>query len=328
VERLVDAALDAAFRDGTVSFGRPPVMGSPVSAVVKSVVSPTQVLVDVEGRSQALMRTHLLATGLSAEIKAGVDEDLTALATEGDVVTVEVIRVENEFVAEFSAEEPAPALSYLPGGPPWVVPRPETIDEAHNVLVDQPATAEQSTTGFAQVAALEQELESLEQRHLRDQVIIRRLQRALRLNRKFSIPVVHSDPERQLRLELELDYLSRVEESDRPKFPWPERYHIGSGFIESLDRLVRNGGITREKVVEVCADVLCGRAKEMSSRALKEWRISRQGPQLKRDSDGASAWRVRLQTGASAARRLRYWLLRNGEIELDRVSVHDEGLEM
>lgn len=96
--------------------------------------------------------------------------------------------------------------------------------------------------------------------------------------------------------------------------------------MESLDRLVRDGGIAREKVVEVCADVLCGRAKEMPSRAVREWKTSPGGPQARRESDGAVAVRVRLQTRSNAARRLKYWLLKNGEIELDRVSVHDEGL--
>lgn len=394
-QRIVDAALDAAFKDGIAAFDEALVVGSKGSAVVTGLVSATQVLVRIDGGgAQALMRTNRLATGLSAErivsvgqrftgrvspvgmldeftpdvvafdqlqraidfvgegvvtsvavagltrdsvrlllhpdveieIKAGIDEDPATLAREGDVVTVEIIRFENEFLATFSAEEPASAMSFLPEGPPWVVPQPVAVEPKPSAPVT-PAVVEASVSAeLARVTALEDELERLEQRHQHDEEMIRQLQRALRVTRKLSVPVVHRDPERQFRLELELDYLSRVEEPDRVRFPWPDRYQIGSGFLESLDRLVRDGGITREKVVSVCADVLCGRARVMTSRAVKEWRSSPNGSPLQRDTDGAAAMRVRLQTGANAARRMRYWLLTNGEVELDRVGVHDEGL--
>lgn len=393
-QRIVEAALDVAFKDGTLSFPKPSAAGPARSAVVTGLVTATQVLVEIDGRSQALMRTNRLVAGLPAErlvsvgqrfighvtpvgmldeftpdvvvvdqvqravdfvgdgvvtsvvvagltgdsvrlllhpdveigIKAGTGEDPATLAREGDVVTVEIIRFENQFLASFSDEEPAPAISFLPGGPPWVVPLPVAADRTHSGPVAPVVTGAPLTAELAQLTALEDELERLEQRHVRDEETIRQLQQALRVTRKLSVPIVYRDPEQQFRLELNLDYLSRVEEPDRVRFPWPHRYHIGAHFLESLDRLVRDGGITREKVVAVCADVLCGRAKEMTSRAVKEWRSSPNGPPLKRDGDGAVAMRVRLQTGARAARRMRYWLLTNGEIELDRVAVHDDGL--
>lgn len=402
--RIVEAALAAAFRGGMALFEEPPATGSVASAVVAGVMSATQVLVEIDGRSQAIMRTHSFAAGLPADrlvsvgqrftgllvpmgmmgeftptthsvdqvrraidfvgdgvvtsvavagvtrdrvrlllhpeveidVMAGVDEDPTTLAREGDVVTVEIIRLEGQFLATYSAEEPAPAMSFLPGGPPWIVARQEPVDQPDPVDQQEPVdlreprplqpAATPVTAELAQIAALEDELERLEQRHRRDQETIRQMQQANRLNRRLSVPVVHSDPEAQFRLEVELDYLSRVEEPDRAKFSWPTRYHVGGDFLPSLAQLVRDGGIAREKIVSVCADILSGRAREMPNRAVKEWRTSARGPQRKREADGAVAMRARLQTGASAARRLRYWVLRNGEIELDWVGVHDEGL--
>lgn len=275
-ERIVDAALHAAFRGGTISFEGTSTEGSPCSAVVDAVMSATQVLVRVDGGSQAVMRAQRLATGLSAdrlvypgqrfsgrvtpmgiwgeftpdavavnqearavayvgdgivtsvvvaavtrenvrlllhpdveiEISAGAaDEYFTTLASEGDVVTVELIRFEDEFLATFSAEEPEPAMSYLAGGPPWVLPQPVSADHEDDAPIEPALAEEPMTADLAQVAALEDELERLEQRHQQDEATIRQLQRALRINRKLSVPVVYRDTEQQLRLELYLDYL-------------------------------------------------------------------------------------------------------------------------
>jgi hypothetical protein len=40
--------------------------------------------------------------------------------------------------------------------------------------------------------------------------------------------------------------------------------------------------------------------------------------------DGARAWRVSLQSNTPAARRLHYWVLPDGSIELAKVGVHDD----
>ncbi|HVM09158.1 MAG TPA: hypothetical protein VM345_11885 [Acidimicrobiales bacterium] len=116
-----------------------------------------------------------------------------------------------------------------------------------------------------------------------------------------------------------------VKASDRAKYRWPENYEISPSFVESVDELVKAGGITREKIVEVGVEVLCGLALENSARAVKEWLESRHGRPMVRN-DGATAWRVRLQHKSNAARRLRYWRLPSGVIELDWVGVHDAQL--
>lgn len=268
-------------------------------------------------------------------IGAGSGEDLRTLVSEGSVVSVEVICVEGELVASFSADEPSPAMSMLPGGPPWiemdrVVPLPEVLpiaDEMLEVLVAAEAVAGdvEDAPERSHAAELEAEIDKMEEAAEAREATIRELQRELRTSRRFTVPVVYADTEEQFRLEVWLDYLTRVEEASRKSYPWPEAFRVGVNFLELVEQLVRAGGIAREKVVDVCADVLCGRAREMPSRAVKEWTTSRHGPQLRR-GDGAVAFRVRLQTGSASARRLRYLLLPSGEIELDWVGVHDAGI--
>jgi hypothetical protein len=226
-----------------------------------------------------------------------------------------------------------PAMGMLPGGPPWIAPDLTPVADPITVaeeLVDtfaavKSATEEAEVELHAPLTELEGEIEAMEEALEAKDAVIRTLQAELRRNRRFSVPIVYGDPVVQFRLELHLDYLTRVEEHSRDRYPWPALFFLGPTFLPTVVALVEAGGIRREKIVEVSTDVLCGRARDMNSRAVKAWISSPQGPQLRR-SDGAVAFRVRLQTGTASARRLRYWLLPTGEIELDWVGVHDSGL--
>jgi hypothetical protein len=40
--------------------------------------------------------------------------------------------------------------------------------------------------------------------------------------------------------------------------------------------------------------------------------------------DGATCWRANLQTNTPAARRIHYWTLATGRVELSRVVTHDD----
>ncbi len=408
LERIVGAVLASSFRPGAFEALPVPAGGEPGHATVKAVMSPTQVLVDVEGR-QALMRTQHLCRGVPAErlvrpgqqfdgswktvgimgeffpdppdrhaaerardfvgdgivtcvfVEAVSSEairlllhpdialtlvpdgnDLTLLATAGEVVVAEVVYVDDRFVASFSDAPPAPAMAVLPGGPPWLQPVPVAKErraagpaaeerKGETSLGGQPegGAGGAQTMPFAsqgELAALEEEVARAQQALDEARAKVRELQAELRRRRRPSLPRVFRDPERQLRFELDTSYLVHVDEPDRARYPWPKRYVIGPGFVPSVERLVADGGITREKVLEVCVDVLCGRAKDRPARAVKEWRTSRHGPPLVRRYDGASAMRARLQNSSPAARRLKYWCLPSGHVELDSVGVHDDDL--
>ena len=248
------------------------------------------------------------------------DVDLREVLRANEVVTIEIVPMEDAFLSSFSSDEPAQSMSVLPGGPPWLVYEPPAAE----LDADEPAAAPEAALAgpeswlYREVERLEQQISELEEEN-------RQLRRRERERSRIAVPKLFADPEEQLRLELHLAYLSRVPESERRRYPWPQTYAIKPLFLESMDDLVGAGGISREKVVEVCVEVLSGLAIENNSRAVKEWLESRHGRPSVR-GDGATAWRVRLQHKSNAARRLRYWRLPSGAIELDWVGVHDADL--
>jgi hypothetical protein len=270
----------------------------------------------------------LLHPRVPIQVAALGEGDLTKEVAEGDVVTVEVVTVDGELVASFSDELPQPAMPVLPGGPPWLEPYPpEPFEPPEPELeTEQDVTVLPGGVGEAdEVAALREENVRLETELARARHENRQLRGELRSRRALVLPPVYSDGVEQLRFELQISYLTRTEEGQRESFPWPEKYQVGPHFLESVEALVASGGIKRQKIIDVCAEVLCGRAQVIAARAVKPWTVTEHGKQATRP-DGAVAMRVRLQTESAAARRLRYWKLPNGEIELDRVGVHDEGL--
>ena len=109
--------------------------------------------------------------------------------------------------------------------------------------------------------------------------------------------------------------------ADRERFPWTTPA-VGPDLLESL-RTVQ--GISRGKIVDACAHVASGRAAEIPGLELHPLRESEAGgaPQRTRD-DGAKAWRCSLQAGSPAARRLHYWQLPDGRVELANVVYHED----
>jgi predicted RNA-binding protein with RPS1 domain len=113
----------------------------------------------------------------------------------------------------------------------------------------------------------------------------------------------------------------RTTAADRERYPWREPV-LGPAFLESLDRVE---GIRRERVVEACAHVASGRAADIPGLELHPLRTSETGgaPKLER-ADGAKAWRCSLQSNAPSARRLHFWRLPDGRVELAKVVYHDD----
>jgi hypothetical protein len=109
--------------------------------------------------------------------------------------------------------------------------------------------------------------------------------------------------------------------ADRERYRWRDPM-LGPEFLESLERVQ---GISRERIVEVCAQVVCGRAPEIAGLELHPLRSSEGGsaPQRARP-DGAKAWRCSLQVGTPSARRLHYWELADGGVELAKIVYHDD----
>jgi hypothetical protein len=108
------------------------------------------------------------------------------------------------------------------------------------------------------------------------------------------------------------------EQADRPL----PNYTIGPGFLESLDELE---GITEEKVADVVFEIVTGLAPQIAGRRVHPLRTGTGGddPFRVRD-DGARAYRASLQVNTPSARRIHYWILPGGQIELAHVYPHDE----
>lgn len=113
----------------------------------------------------------------------------------------------------------------------------------------------------------------------------------------------------------------RVHSGDRSR--WPLRdYRIGTEFAASLT-VLDDAQLT--KALRACVDALTGRDRDIASRDLHRLRAGNGGddPYVSRE-DGARCWRSAIEQRAASARRLHYWELRNGVIELGRVVLHDD----
>ena len=128
----------------------------------------------------------------------------------------------------------------------------------------------------------------------------------------------HDDPETQLRHEISLacGHLSAELGRDAEQ---SREFVLGPDFLNTLASLQ---GIARVQIVEKIAGLLVG-APNSHGHVMR----SAEGgnsPQRIRASDGAKAFRLYLQRGSHSARRLHYWQLGDGTIELANVGVHDD----
>lgn len=121
--------------------------------------------------------------------------------------------------------------------------------------------------------------------------------------------------------ELEMAWEGSTSEGDRSAYPWREPV-LGKEFMDSLETVE---GIARGRVLEVCAHVVSGRAPEIASLEVHALRSGMGGEEPQRTRpDGSKAFRASLQVKAAAARRLHYWQLPDGRVELARVVYHDD----
>lgn len=129
------------------------------------------------------------------------------------------------------------------------------------------------------------------------------------------------DEESWLRHEVTCTWATRTGAFDKKQHPLKD-YTVGPAFISSLTEL---GDSYTDKVLRGVVDILTGRAPEVTSRELHRLRqgVGGNDPYVTR-ADGASCWRINLESNTASARRLHYWQLPGGQIELSRVGIHDD----
>ncbi|HHU40177.1 MAG TPA: hypothetical protein GXZ45_12965 [Propionibacterium sp.] len=129
------------------------------------------------------------------------------------------------------------------------------------------------------------------------------------------------DPAEQFRYEVDLEWARRIPAAEKPNLPRAS-YLLGADFLPSLAEVSDRD---RAKAVEVVIEVITGRVYDMPGRRTHQMRTGAGGDDayLSR-ADGATCWRVNLQHGTPQARRLHFWALPTGEIELSSVRIHDD----
>ncbi len=239
---------------------------------------------------------------------------------------------------------PTPAPEPEPESEPQPEPEPEPVAAVPVAASTPPAVTPATVGQHAQVAGLTAEISSLTTLLDRERREAQRLagdarrtrEEAQRLRRQVkSLKDQHqayrdrvegarlfSDPERQLRHDIEQTWLRRTPEPERTHHPLAD-YRLGPTFLDSLVTLE---GITRDKVIDVLVEVLTDRARDIPGRELHQLRETESSQVQRVRPDGARAWRCALQVNTPSARRLHFWKLPDATIELDRVGTHDQGL--
>ncbi|WP_400996664.1 hypothetical protein [Agromyces sp. GXQ0307] len=128
------------------------------------------------------------------------------------------------------------------------------------------------------------------------------------------------DAEAWVRHEISCAWVDRIPACDKIAHPLAD-FAIGPEFASMLEPLDAD---KFAKALKAVVDVLTGRAEHMDGREVHRLRASEAGgsPYLVRE-DGAHAMRCAIERNTPSARRLHYWVMPGGKIELSRVDVHD-----
>lgn len=129
------------------------------------------------------------------------------------------------------------------------------------------------------------------------------------------------DPEGWIRHEVSSAWATRVTASEKSRYPVRD-YRIGLTFASSLEIL---DAAQFAKAMRAVVDVVTGRVVDIPGRELHRLRQGSGGdePYVVR-ADGARCWRASIESNVPSARRLHYWELPGGVVELSRVVLHDD----
>lgn len=286
---------------------------------------------------------------------------LSDLVSPGEVLVARILTV-RPWTLTLDIDDHAPLLpapAILTGGPAWLTPPfpdpepvpvpPATGDEQPPACTedDQPATVDNQTPASTPGADWEQERAQLAAQLRREknktraareqaQAAKTRLRAAIQerdqalaalaalqadTGRAAGDGELFADPVDQLRFDIHLAWARRIPAAQKRELPL-RPYTVGENFLASLDEL---HGLDRSKVVDVAVEVLTGLAAQLYGRELHQLRSGDAGNAPARvRADGAVAWRCAIQRATPSARRLHFWQLPDGSIELSSVRLHDD----
>ncbi|PQZ91575.1 hypothetical protein CQ018_13095 [Arthrobacter sp. MYb227] len=193
-----------------------------------------------------------------------------------------------------------------------------------NNNIDELATALEQATRYRDEAhklriLLKNKSEALNESHkvARKKARLQNSTSASEIREKFSTP------ELSLRHELYMEWVERIPSNEKAAYPWNEGAVIfGPKFVDSF---YAHGPVLRAKALKALIQLLTGQAERMKARDIHPKRIGAGGdnPQLVREDDGATCWRMSVESGVAAARRVHYWKHMDGNLELHELVAHD-----
>jgi hypothetical protein len=127
--------------------------------------------------------------------------------------------------------------------------------------------------------------------------------------------------EELFRHELYLAWVERVSGAEKSALRLKD-FAVGPKFLASF---YGHSGEHQRKALKALVDLLVGRAARMQARQLHQLRTGDGGDDAPviRSADDAKCWRMSIEVNAPAARRLHYWDIPGGGIELHELVPHD-----
>lgn len=132
-------------------------------------------------------------------------------------------------------------------------------------------------------------------------------------------PALFVDPAEAVRFAVLRAWVQRIQPVEKEHFPLPD-FVVGDRFADSLAALDDGQQV---KALKCIVDVLTDRAKDVPGRQLHALRNGDTGPDVVR-ADGARAFRASIEAETPSARRLHYFKLPDGRVELSRLVLHDD----
>ena len=174
---------------------------------------------------------------------------------------------------------------------------------------------------LTRIAALEKQLHQERIRHSEQLAAARKRSREPSANVDPFSPELFPNAEEAVRFAVLHTWVHRVPIADKPRYPLGE-YLVGAPFPDSLTAL--DDG-QRTKAFKCIVDVVTDRARTMASRQVHPLRTGIGGDDAPTTrGDGAVCYRASIEASTASARRLHYWKLSDGRIELSRIVTHDD----
>ena len=151
----------------------------------------------------------------------------------------------------------------------------------------------------------------------------RRTQTALKRALAADSDGLFATGEERLRHDVYVAWAKNVPASDKARQTLPADWTAGHAFAASLYGFTEQGVIA--KALKAVVEVLTGAAERNAAREVHALRANLGGDaaQVVR-ADGAKCFRAAIEQNVASARRLHFWRLPDGSVELSRVVVHDD----